>query len=137
MRRRRICLRRRPRSRSKKSEEVVVAKAKDAPASTPEDVTPTLDQTFGDKLADTIAAAVSTAVKPISEAVDALQVAVQKQAEQIEKMDNDRAIAKGAGTPDETQGAVDDSVEGSKSAFTGLMPPHLQGRYAHGEKVED
>jgi hypothetical protein len=112
-------------------------KAKPAPAPAPDPEAATSD---GDKLANTIAAAVTTAMAPVREAVDALQETVTKQAAQIEKMDNDRAVSKGASTPDETQGNVEGdngATSEPKSNFTGLMPPHLQGKFAHGEKVED
>jgi hypothetical protein len=116
-----------------KEEPTEKAKKKPAPA---EDVT--AETSASDKLADTIANAVTEAMAPVREAVDTLQEAVQKQAEQIEKLDNDRAVAKGASTPDETQGNTDDGGESEpKSVFSPLMPSHLQGKYAHGEKVED
>jgi tetrahydromethanopterin S-methyltransferase subunit B len=115
-------------------ESIAKAKAKPAPV---EDATS--DTSASDKLAATIAEAVTTAMGPVREAVDTLQEAVQKQAEHIEKMDNDRAVAKGAG-PDETQGNTegdDGATSEPKSAFTEFMPPGLRGRFVHGEKVED
>lgn len=121
------------------------AKADDA-APESSDPAPAPDKSFGDKLAETVAGAVAAAMAPVTEAVDSLQQAVSKQMErldkqdaEIEKMANDRAVAKG-GSPDETQGneGGDNGVESEpKSAFTLIMPDHLRGKYSHGEKIED
>ena len=79
--------------------------------------------------------AVQEAIKPISEKVEALIKKVEEQETEVEKMANDRAVAKG-GNPDETHGNIEKRVE-TKSNFTGIMPDHLRGTYRHGEKVED
>lgn len=119
----------------KEPTEKAKTKAEPEPA---EDVTP--EQSASDKLAATIAGAVTAAMAPVREAVDSLQETISKQAEKIEKLENDRAVAKGASTPDETQGNAEGdngTTSEPKSNFTSFMPPHLQGKYAHGEKVED
>ena len=88
-------------------------------------------------LTDAITAAVASAVAPISEKLDELNAEVQKQKTEVEKMANERAVAKG-GAPDETQGNVEtDTDSGPRSMFSGIMPDHLKGVYSHGEKIKD
>lgn len=94
-------------------------------------------------LASTIAAAVATAIKPLTEKIEGVTEQVQKNAEQlkensekVEKMERARADAKGGDVEETTAEKSSDKKE-SPSVFTSMMPEHLTGEFKHGERVKE
>jgi len=93
-------------------------------------------------LAATIAAAITSAIKPLAEKIDGVTEQVQKNAERVkettekvEKMERARNDAKGGDVEETTKMAS--TKEHGESTFASIMPEHLRGEFRHGEKIEE
>ena len=116
----------------------LVKELENSPVEKDEEMDTTVEKGSEQEKEDPIAKAIADALKPLVEQIGTISKKLEEQQSSIEKLSNERAIAK-SGAPDKTQGQkVDDgSSKEPKSNFTGLMPEQLRGRFNHGRKIED